>query len=106
MANIIKTDTWNWEVFFEGLPDWCIPLIKIIPRFYKSDDNNDSWDDLTFNYGFNYLWEKIGDNYKLYIYLDGGLRDAEWEPLNLYVDLSLWIVNTQYRDSIQHTQGY
>jgi hypothetical protein len=111
VANIIHPDAVHWEIFFEGLPDWVIPLTKVVPRFYTIDQYNDNWDSLIFNYDFNYIWEKVNEvNYRLYIRLSGSLKydDGINDPLPipLYVDLSLWIVNKYYRHNVQNQLGY
>jgi len=107
MASITQISEVHWEVFFEGLPDWVIPLIKVVPKFNTSDTYAEQWSDLDLNYDFHYLWEKVDDkNYKLYIRLSGSLEDDDDNELPLYVNLSLWVINTNYRDSIQHNRGY
>jgi hypothetical protein len=107
MANISNIDATRWDVFFEGLPDWVIPLVKITPKFYTDDIYQDSWNDLTLTYDFNYLWEKIDENnYKLHLRLAGELKNPSNEVLPLYADLSLWIVNINYRHGVQHNLGY
>jgi hypothetical protein len=107
MANIVQKDYVRWEVFFEDLPEWVIPLIKIIPQFYTDEEYNGNWDDLNFDYTFNYFWENIDQkNWKLYIYLNGDLRDKDMIRIPLYVNLSIWIINTNTRNNIQHSLGY
>jgi hypothetical protein len=107
MANVAQKTPVHWEVFFEGMPDWAIPLIKVVPEFNTSDEYAEKWDDLTLEYSFRYLWEKVDDkNYKLYIRLSGELEDEDETVLPLFVNLSLWIINTNYMDSIQHSRGY
>ncbi len=107
MANIAQKTPVHWEIFFEGMPDWAIPLIKVVPIFNTSDDYAEKWDDLTLTYNFNYVWEKVDDkNYKLYIRLSGQLEDKNEVVLPLFVNLSLWIINTNYMDSIQHSRGF
>ena len=107
MANIVQKDYTHWEVLFEGMPDWVIPLIKIVPKFYTTDEYSDDWDNLIFQHNFNYFWEKVGSsNYRLYLRLSGQLWNIDGDTIPLYVDLSLWIVNTQNRSSIQHQRGY
>jgi len=107
MASIIAKDLTRWEIFFEGMPDWAIPLIKVVPEFYTSDDYAEQWDNLNLEYSFRYLWEKVDDkHYRLYIQLSGKLQDNDEIVLPLFVNLSLWIINTNYKDSIQHTRGY
>jgi hypothetical protein len=97
----------QWEFSFEGMPDWAIPLIKVVPIFYTSDQYAERWDELeNAEYDFNYIWEKVNNNYKLYIRLSGIIRDPDISPAPLFVNLSLWIINTKYRDSIQHNRGY
>ena len=108
MASIVQKNTTHWEIFFNGLPDWVIPMIKVIPKFYTDDIYNDNWNNLDFEYDFNYFWEKVDNiNYKLYIQLSGGLTNGEYGPaIPLYVDLSLWIINIQYKNSVQYQTGY
>lgn len=107
VANIVQKDDTHWEVLFEGIPDWVIPLIKIVPKFYTSDEYSNDWDNLTFDYDFNYFWEKVSDtSYKLYFRLSGQLRNIDGDTIPLYVDLSAWIVNTQNRNNVQHQLGY
>jgi hypothetical protein len=104
MANIIQKDSNHWEVYFENFPDWIIPLIHVVPQF-STDDIYD-WNDLTFFYDFNYFWEKVENkHYRLYIYLSGNLYDISYNPIPLYVDLSCWIMNTNFRNSVQHSLG-
>ena len=107
MPSIAQKTPVHWEVFFEGMPDWAIPLIKVVPEFHTSDTYAEQWDDLTLEYSFRYLWEKVDtNNYKLYIRLSGLLEDENEAPLPFFVNLSLWIINTNYKDSIQHSRGY
>lgn len=106
MGSII-IDSRHWEVFFENLPDWVVPLIKLTPRFYTSDQYQDNWDSYYFYYSFNYIWEKVDNyNYRLLIQISGILENENLDELPLYVDLSAWIINTNFRNSIQHQLGY
>jgi hypothetical protein len=105
VANIIQKDLTHFEVFFEGVPDWVIPMIKVIPQFYT--DNIYDWSDLTLVYDFNYFWEKVNDkNYRLYLRISGQLQDSEFHILPLYADISCWILNSNFRNNIQHNLGY
>lgn len=107
MANIVQKDAYHWEVFFEGMPDWVIPMIKVVPQFYV-DDDHDMLNGIVNKYlSFNYFWEKVDENnYRLYIYIDGYATAPEYEGVKVYADLSLWIINNNFRDSVQHTLGY
>lgn len=105
VANIINPDRTHWEVLFEGLQDWMIPLIKIIPIFYTVSPNDMTTSTLT--YDFNYVWEKVDNkNWRLYIRLSGQLKDIDNNTIPLYVDLSTWIINKTNRISLQHNLGY
>lgn len=105
MANIVQKDTTHWEIFFEGLPDWSIPLIKIIPIFFTSSSYDMTSSTLT--YDFNYMWEQVEEkNWKLYIRLSGQLKDLNNVTIPLYVNLSAWIVNKNNRISLQHDLGF
>jgi hypothetical protein len=106
MANVAQKTPVHWEVLFEGMTDSFIPLIKVVPEFHTSDDYAEKWNTLTLDYDFHYLWEKVDDkNYKLYIRLSGELKKGI-TVLPLFADLSLWVINTNYKDSIQHCRGY
>jgi hypothetical protein len=105
VVNIVQKDVNRLEVFFEGLPDWVIPMIKVVPQFYTDDIYN--WADLSFFYDFNYFWEKVDNvNYRLYIYVSGNLYDSNYQPVPLYLDLSCWIINNVVRNNVQHSLGF
>jgi hypothetical protein len=105
VANIIQKDITRWEVFFDDMPEWIIPLIRLIPIFYTISPNDMTTS--TLSYDFNYFWEKVeNQNYRLYIYLSGQLKNQNNDIIPLYVNLSAWIVNKNNRISLQHDLGY
>jgi hypothetical protein len=105
MASISKIDSTHWEIFFTDFPDWIIPMVKVIPQFYTDDDHDLSV--ANFYYDFNYIWEKVdSNNYRLYIEVSGSASDPDYQSIPLYVDLSLWIMNDNFRNSEQHRLGY
>lgn len=105
MINVIQIDRTHWEIMFQDLPEYMIPMFNIKPVF--SSDVGVNWDNTELTYDFNYVWEKIDSkNYKLYIRLSGVLQDSEtFYDLNLYATLSCWFINLSSRDSVQHKLG-
>jgi hypothetical protein len=105
MANIVQKDAQHWEILFENFPDWLIPMIKIVPQFYTDDLHNLLDSSVNFYYDFNYFWQKIDNlNYKLYLYVNGQAT-VEYINIPLYVDVSCWIINDNFRNSVQHQLG-
>lgn len=94
-----KVTTYSFDVLFEGLPDWAVPMIRIVPIFYTEDGYN--LDDLTFYQDFNYWWQKEGDNYILkfifYAFLAYGVSN-----LPLYLDLKCYFYNNFRFEPLQH----
>ena len=105
MINVIQIDRTHWEVMFQDLPEYMIPMINVKPVF--SSDVGVNWNNTELTYDFNYVWENIDSkNYKLYLRLSGSLQDSEtFDNLNLYATLSCWFINLSNRDSVQHNLG-
>lgn len=104
-VNIVQIDRTHWEVLFQDLPEYMIPMFNIKPIFFS--DAGVNWNNTELTYDFNYVWENIDSkNYKLYIRLSGVLQDSEtFDDLDLYATLSCWFINLSNRDSVQHNLG-
>ncbi len=102
MPTIEKIGDVNFSVMFEGLPDWAIPMIKIVPIFHTLDVYVNQLNDLTFIYDFNYLWEKLDNkNYLLKVRLSARLYDGG-NKFPLYVDLKAYFFNSNRYEIYQH----
>jgi hypothetical protein len=109
--NIIHKAPTHWEVLFEGLPEWVIPMIKIVPQFYTIGTVTLVDPNMIFYMDFNYFWEKVDKvNFRLHIRVGGfAVYDPPDGPRSypdVYVDLRVWIVNSEFRNSEQHQLGY
>jgi len=100
MASVLKIGDVNFEVLFENLPDWAIPMMRIVPVFYTLDAYH--LDETTFYYDFNYWWEKIDNiNYLLKIRVSARLYNgASQAPL--YLNLKAYFLNYNRYETFQH----
>jgi hypothetical protein len=105
---------WAYEFTFNDMPDWAIPMINIIPVISIADTdwiNNNvprTLNKFLFDYRVEYFWEKKDNtNYKLYVYLynDSVYNFSPYAYLPVYIDLSGWFVNKNYRNTTQHNLG-
>jgi hypothetical protein len=109
LANIVQTSAYNWEITFETLEEWMIPMIHVMPIFSIDDGYNLGYEsgDVLWGCNFNYIWEKVGESsYKLYLRLfaNAGMI-GEYTQVTLYTDLNLWITNDRFFNSNQHNAG-
>ena len=104
MPEINQQSDYNFEVLFENLPDWAIPMMHIIPVFYTEDGIE--FDKCDFFYDFDYDWIKVDEiNYKLFIRISGRLQQIILPSViihPLYVDINCYFLNERKFYSIQH----
>ena len=108
MVDIRHIANIGFEVLFEDLPDWAIPMMHVIPVFYTEDAYDLDGDDITFYHDFNYMWVKVDDNYKLLIRLSGQLLqlvESTYVTLPLFVNLDCYFLNENIYQEIQHERG-
>ena len=109
MVDIKYISDVNFEILFEDLPDWAVPMMHIIPIFYTEDAYDLDSEDITFSHDFSYMWIKVDDtNYKLLIRLSGQLLqlvDSSYVTLPLFVNLDCYFLNENIYQEIQHERG-
>lgn len=86
---------------FEGVEDWMIPFIKIVPIFTAGEAHNFNKDELIIVHSVEHCWVKINEiTYKLYyrVYLSATIYEdyVVKEAYPIKVDVNCYFYNPKY----------
>lgn len=85
---------YNFEIILQNFPDWAIPMTRVVPVIYQTDDKDITTANLF--YDFQYWWEKINENdYKLQFYVYVIATGEDFVNEIVLMDLNLYIINEQ-----------
>lgn len=109
----LNNDIVFFEIQFEGIPEWVIPMIEIAPIFKSESGVDIDQPSITFTADFNYFWDiRDKENPLLKVHASGEIFQSIQFPMGstavilpLFIDLNLKIVNTRIFDLIQHERG-
>lgn len=97
----------SFEYVINGLEEWMIPFIKVIPIYSVENGYDLSDSRTTFEPTFYYTWHKIdSENYKLLFYTSPDAvfqesEEADEIDIPLYVTLKLYFYNPHYYSEVQ-----